>query len=60
MKYGLNRINIKLFTQQVGSLVVKELNCILGVQGSNFTNAMCFGQHWNIDGIFCTYLDYLN
>jgi hypothetical protein len=59
MKYGLNRTNIRLFTEQVGGLVVNELNFILGVQGSNFTNAMCCGQHWNIDRIFYTYLDYL-
>jgi hypothetical protein len=38
MKYGLNKINTKLFTQQMGGLVVKELNSILGVQESNFTN----------------------
>ncbi len=40
MKYGLNKINIRLFRQQVGSLVVKELNSILGVQGLNFTTCI--------------------
>jgi hypothetical protein len=27
-----------------GGLVVKELNSIFGVQGSNFTNDICCGQ----------------
>jgi hypothetical protein len=52
MKYGVNRITIRLLAQQVDGLVVKELNFILGVQKSNFTNAMHCGQHWNIDRIF--------
>ncbi len=29
---------LRLFTQQMGGLVVKEFNSILGVRGSNFTN----------------------
>jgi hypothetical protein len=59
MKCNLNTLNIKLLTQQVGGLVVKELNSILKVQGSNFINNMCCGQHWNINWIFHTYLNYL-
>jgi hypothetical protein len=42
MKYGLNRINIH---NECGDLVVKELNSILGVQGSNFTNDNHCEQH---------------
>jgi hypothetical protein len=39
MRYGVNKINTRLFTQQLGWLgVIKEFNSILGVQGSNFTN----------------------
>jgi hypothetical protein len=48
MKYGLNRINIKLFTQQVG-FGGKGIQFHPGVEGSNFTNDMQYGQHWNID-----------
>jgi hypothetical protein len=39
--------------------MVKELNSIPRVQGSNFTNDICCGQDWNIDQIFYAYLDYL-
>jgi hypothetical protein len=38
MKYGLNKINIRLLHNKWGGLVVKEFNSIVGVQGSNFTN----------------------
>jgi hypothetical protein len=38
MKYGLNKINLKLFTQQAGWLGGKGIQSILGVEGSNFTN----------------------
>ncbi len=31
-----------------GGLVVKELNSILGVQGSNFTYDIHYGEHLNI------------
>jgi hypothetical protein len=41
------RMNIRLFTQ-VGGLVVKELNSILGVQGSNFINDIHYGQQIGI------------
>jgi hypothetical protein len=49
MKYGLNRINIKLFTQQVRWLGGKGVKFHPWVEGFNFTNAMCCGQHWIID-----------
>jgi len=38
MKYGINKINTKFFSQQLMWLVVKEFNTILGGQGSNFTD----------------------
>jgi hypothetical protein len=46
MEYGLNKINIRLFTQEI-----KDLNSILGIQGTNFTCDIHYGQHWNIDRI---------
>jgi hypothetical protein len=52
MKYGLNKINSKLFTQQLGWLCGKRVELHPLVQGSNFTNDICCGQHWNIDWIF--------
>jgi hypothetical protein len=45
MKYGLNKINTKLFTQKVRWLGGKEINSILGVQGSNFTNDIVVGNN---------------
>jgi hypothetical protein len=60
MKHGLHKINIRLFTKKWGGFVVKELNSIFGAQGSNFTNDIYYGQHWNIDRIFYTYLYYLS
>ncbi len=59
MKYGLNKINNKLFTEQLGWLCGKRVEFHPFVQGSNFTNDIYCGQHWNIDWIFHTYLDYL-
>jgi len=59
MKFGLNRINITLFTQQMGWLGGKNMNSIFGVQGSNFRNDISCGQHHNIGRIFHTYLNYL-
>jgi hypothetical protein len=53
MKYALNKIKIRFFTQQVGWLGGKGMNSILGVQGSSYTNDMCCAQHWNIDQICC-------
>jgi hypothetical protein len=60
MKYNLNIINNKLFTQQVEWLCGKKLDYIFGVQRSNFTNYIHCGQHWNVDLEFNnTYLNYL-
>jgi hypothetical protein len=61
MKYDLNRINIKSYTQKVGSFGGKWIEIyFFGVHESNFTINICCGQHWNIDRIFNIYLDYLN
>jgi hypothetical protein len=49
MNYGLNRIHIRLFGQQVGWLGGKGIQFHPWVQGSKFANDMCCGQHWNID-----------
>jgi hypothetical protein len=49
MKYGLNKINNKLFTEQLGWLCGKRVEFHPFVQGSNFTNDIYCGQHWNID-----------
>jgi hypothetical protein len=53
MKYGVNKINIKLFTQQVWWLDDKGIELHpwgpFVVQGSNFTNDIHYGQQWNID-----------
>jgi len=43
MKYGLNKLSD--LHNKSGGLVVKELNSILGVQGTNFTKDMWCGQH---------------
>jgi hypothetical protein len=40
--------------------VVKELISILGAQGTNIINDMGYGQQWNVDQIFLTYLASLN
>jgi hypothetical protein len=42
-----------------GGLVVKMLNFLIEVGGSNFTNDMHYGQHWNVDHIFHVHLNYL-
>jgi hypothetical protein len=42
-----------------GSLVVKELTYILGVQGSIPIISMGCGQWWDVDQIFPTYIAYL-
>jgi hypothetical protein len=71
MKYGLNRINIILFTQQVRWLDGKGVEFHYWVQGLNFTNDNHCGQQWNINWIFylprllrlvklCDLLDHLN
>ncbi len=39
-----------------GGLVVKELMCILGDQGSILTNDIGWGEHWDVDQIFPTYV----
>jgi hypothetical protein len=59
MKYSLNKKKLDYLHYKCGVLAVNELNSYLGVQGWNFTNDIHCGQHWNIDQIFCTYLDYL-
>jgi hypothetical protein len=38
MKYGVNKINTNLFTQQMGWLSGKGIQFHPWVQGSNFTN----------------------
>jgi hypothetical protein len=38
MKYGLNKINTRLFRQQVGCLGGKAVKFLPWVQGSNLTN----------------------
>ncbi len=43
MKYGINKIKIRLFTQQVGWLGGKGVELHPWVQGSNFTNDICYG-----------------
>jgi hypothetical protein len=53
MKYGLNQLTLDYSHNRWGGLVVKELNSILRVQGSSFTNDMRCAQHWNIDKMFC-------
>jgi hypothetical protein len=59
MEYGLNKINIRLFTQEVGWLGCKGIELhILGPR-NKLHMWICYGQLWNIDRIFCTYLDYL-
>jgi hypothetical protein len=55
MKYGLNKMNTRYVHNKQGGLVVKELNSILGVQGSNFTNDIHYVQHSDIDQMFQTY-----
>jgi hypothetical protein len=60
MKYGLNIIKLDYLHKNWGGLMVKELNSILEVQGSNFTNDMHCSQHWNIHQIFHSDLDYLS
>jgi hypothetical protein len=59
MKYGLNKINIRLFRQQVGGSVVKELNSILGVQGLNFTTCIVVNIGILIEYFAPTYLSRL-
>jgi hypothetical protein len=49
MKYGLNKTTLDNLHNKWGGLMVNKLNSIFGVQGSNFTNDMRCGQHWNID-----------
>jgi hypothetical protein len=45
MKYGLNRINTKVFTQQVGWFGGKGIELHSWGPKSNFTNDICCGQH---------------
>jgi hypothetical protein len=54
MKYGLNKIKIRLFTQQVGQLGGKGVEFHPWGSRSSLTNDMRCVEHWNIDQIFCT------
>jgi hypothetical protein len=59
MKYGLNKINIKLFTQQVSGLVVKSSIPSLGSkdQTSQMTLLRSMMEYWlNIPYLIGAYL----
>jgi hypothetical protein len=47
---------IQIFFISTTSLVVKAFISILGDQGSIFMNGMGYGQRWNVDKIFPTYI----
>jgi hypothetical protein len=59
MKYGLSKINIRLFTQQVGWLGGKGVELYPWGPRINFTLDIRYGQHWNNYQMFYTYLNYL-
>ncbi len=49
IKYGLNRINIGLFTQEAGWLGGNWIKLHTCVEGSNFTNDIHCFQHCDIN-----------
>jgi hypothetical protein len=59
MKYGLNKINTRLFTQQVGWFGCKGIEHNPWGPRFKLHNHIHYGQHWNIDQMFHTYLNYL-